>query len=56
MVLQNKNIVLELEPPNGDDLMLKVALERPDPQGVKMSRKNIAMITISPEEEDDASH
>jgi hypothetical protein len=29
------------------DLMLKVAIESPEPQGVKISRKNIALITIT---------
>jgi hypothetical protein len=33
--------------------MLRIALERPEPQGVKMSRKNIAIITITPDNMED---
>ena len=29
------------------DLMLQVAIESPEPQGVKISRKNVALITIT---------
>jgi solute carrier family 8 (sodium/calcium exchanger) len=29
------------------DLMLKIAIESPEPQGVKISRKNIAIINIT---------
>jgi len=27
--------------------MLKVAIESPEPQGVKISRKNVALVTIT---------
>jgi hypothetical protein len=29
---------------------LKIAIERPEPQGVKMSRKNVALVTITSED------
>lgn len=42
--------------PEEEDVMIKVAIERPEPQGVKLSRKNMAMITITPEEVTDEAH
>jgi len=55
MTIVNKNYRLELEEPGEDDLMLRVALERPEPQAVKLSRKNVALITITPEDAVDDS-
>jgi len=42
-----------MEEPEANDMMLRVAIERPEPQGVKLSRKNIALITISPDDMED---
>lgn len=42
-----------MEEPPSDEMMLRVAIERPEPQGVKLSRKNIALITISPDDMED---
>lgn len=30
-----------------EDMMLKVAIESPEPSGVKVSRKNICLVTIT---------
>jgi hypothetical protein len=48
LMIQNQNQVFEL-PDDEDiaDLMLKVAIESPEPQGVKISRKNIAIVNIT---------
>ena len=56
MIATNKNITLVLAEPEESELMLKVALENPEPKGVKMSRKNQAMITILPEDYEDDAH
>lgn len=51
----NKNIPLVLdEAEEPEDVLIRVALERPEPNGVKLSRKNVALITVTPEERDDA--
>jgi len=35
------------------DLMFKVKLEKPEPEGVKISKKNVCLVTISNNEEFD---
>jgi len=50
LMSSNEKIVLDMTEPEGEEKMLKIALERPEPQGVKMSRKNIALVTISSED------
>lgn len=47
-MIQNQNQVFELpDEEDVDDLMLKVAIESPYPEGVKVSRKNVAIINIT---------
>lgn len=47
----NENIKLDMsEEEEKGELLLKIAIERPEPQGVKMSRKNVALVTITSED------
>ena len=56
MVSLNKNLVLELAEPEEGELLLKIALENPEPKGVKLSRKNQVLVTIFPEDYQDDAH
>jgi len=56
MVSMNRNLVLELAEPEEGELLLKIALENPEPKGVKLSRKNQVLVTIFPEDYQDDAH
>lgn len=56
MVSMNRNLVLELAEQEEGELLLKIALENPEPKGVKLSRKNQVLVTIFPEDYQDDAH
>jgi hypothetical protein len=56
MTAHNNNYSLPMiNPEDDEDMMFKVVVERPEPAGVKLSRKNICNVTITPEVIKDAS-
>lgn len=51
-----KGLTLEIEEAEEpEEVLMRVTLERPEPSGVKLSRKNAALVTITPEEADDSA-